>query len=265
MRKKNGILVLAVIGFLLAFTLSSDKDRFWFKGGHVSASEPQADEFSIPVLAYHSIANHPRNAYVITQADFEEQMAYLHEQHYESINLEQFTKLMKEKKAVAKKLVLITFDDGYANTYSAAFPILRKYGYTATAFVITDWLGGRNFMSWQQAEKLQQAGWDIMPHSRSHPELPRLSEEQQYDEISGSRAAIELKLHSRADIFAYPYGLRSETTLEQLGNAGFTYAFTFDNGLTSSEQDPLSLKRMVVSRGETLFQFSHRLHEHAME
>lgn len=260
-----GRLTLTAAVFLFSFTLFTVKDMFWFTGGHAFASGPLADEFTIPVLTYHSIADHPHNAYVTTPAKFQEEMKYLNDHHYQTINLAQFSLLMEQKKAVKANLVLITFDDGYANAYQTAFPILQKYGFTAVAFVITDWLGGHDFMSWQQAGDLQLAGWDIMPHSRTHPQLPLLSPQRQFDEISGSRATIEEKLGSTANAFAYPYGHRSKTTMELLQKAGYSYAFSFDNGLTTSNQNPLSLKRLVISRSESMRQFIDQLHTRQAE
>ncbi|BBH20749.1 hypothetical protein Back11_20940 [Paenibacillus baekrokdamisoli] len=255
MKKLFLLLIVLYIGYFAFFSIENEI------GYNTIETSLTAGEFTIPVLTYHSISDHSSSEYAVTREKFEQQMAYLHSHGYRALTLAQFELYMKQQKPVDEKCVLLTFDDGYANNYDVAFPILKKYGYTATLFVITDWVNSKPYMKWTQIKELHQAGWDIMPHSRTHPHLPLETAAKQKDEILGSKKAIEHILHSKVDAFAYPYGHRSQMTVDLIHNNGYSYAFTFDDGLTSSGQNPYLLKRLIVSGKEPLQTFIKRLNQ----
>lgn len=252
------ILVLLLFLYIGYYSLYSIEDEIAFT---TIQAAPSLDGggFTIPVLTYHSITDQSGSEYAVNTGQFSKQMKYLHSHGYHSINLKQFDTYMKQGKPAADKLVLLTFDDGYSNNYEKAFPILEKYGYTATLFVITDWVNSKPYMNWTQIKALEKAGWDIMPHSRTHPHLPLESKANQQQEIAGSKIAIERILKTDAFAFAYPYGHRSQTTMDVVQDSGYRYAFTFDDGITSSSQNPYLLKRLIVSGNEPLKTFTRRL------
>jgi peptidoglycan/xylan/chitin deacetylase (PgdA/CDA1 family) len=255
MRKIIALLVVLYIGYFAIFRVEDEIAYSTIQ----AAPSPAAGEFTIPVLTYHSITDQAGSEYEVTAAQFNLQMAYLHSHGYHSISLKQFDTFMKRGMSVPDKLVLITFDDGYRNNYDMAFPILKKYGYTAALFVITDWVNSKPYMSWTQIKALEKGGWDIMAHSRTHPHLPLQSKARQQKEIAGSKIAIERIVKTSAFAFAYPYGHRSQTTMDLVQESGYLYAFTFDDGLTTSSQNPYLLKRLIVSGNEPLRTFSRRL------
>ena len=183
LRKILALLLVLYIGY---FTIFRVEDEIAFSTVQAAPS-PAAGEFTIPVLTYHSITDQAGSEYEVTAKQFNLQMAYLHSHGYHSINLKQFDTFMKRGMPVPDKLVLITFDDGYRNNYDMAFPILKKYGYTAALFVITDWVNSKPYMSWTQIKALKKGGWDIMAHSRTHPHLPLQSKARQQKEIAGSK------------------------------------------------------------------------------
>ncbi len=214
----------------------------------------------IPVLCYHSIADQGSdNEYVVSPARFREQMKWLHDEGYESISLQQFQQLMTGKAKPTGHEVLITFDDGYKNNYVDALPVLKQYGYQATEFIVTNWVGGSGYLTWEQVKALHAAGWDIMSHTRTHPYLPLHTAKSQTDEIAGSKAAIERHLGTEVTAIAYPYGLRSEETMKLAKQSGYVYAFTFDDGWTSSSQNPYLLKRLFISGDMDLAAFQHKM------
>ena len=92
-----------------------------------------ASNDSVPVIAYHQICNNSK----ITPALFEEQMRFLKESGYSTVSLDEFHSLITGKNRVTGKHILITFDDGFADNLIYAYPILKKYGFTAVVFLIT--------------------------------------------------------------------------------------------------------------------------------
>lgn len=115
--------------------------------------------------------------------------------------------------------VALTFDDGFRSVHQAALPILREEGATATLFLTTGFVGGRNdwpsqpawaprmdMMDWDQVEALHAAGWEVQAHTGTHPDLRQLPDADVRAEMEAADTAIEARLGSRPDQFAYPYG-----------------------------------------------------------
>lgn len=257
--RKWPIILIAVIGLISSLLIMADS--LFFYQTH-AASDPKQTQVEVPVLNYHSVSTKATNKYVVTPEQFNEQMMALHDLGYTSINMQQFDALMKGKIKNTGKFVLITFDDGYADNYKQAFPIMQQYGFTGTMFVITNWVGSGPYATWKELSELHKAGWDIMPHTRSHPDLPLMSSKEQTDEIAGSKQAIEKNLHEKVNAMAYPYGLRSRETVKIAKKCGYEYAFTFEDGWTSSSQNQLLLKRIIVSGTDDLTTFRQKLQNH---
>ena len=123
----------------------------------------------------------------------------------------------------ARNRVALSFDDGMRSVHDAALPILREEGATATLFLTTGYVGVDNdwpsqppsaprlpMMDWDQVEALHAAGWDVQAHTRSHPDLRALSDDEIREEMEAADAAIEGHLGHRPDQFAYPYGYADE-------------------------------------------------------
>ncbi|WP_253957550.1 polysaccharide deacetylase family protein [Paenibacillus oleatilyticus] len=223
-------------------------------------SAQAASSIRIPVLNYHSITVDPGNRATIAPDKFEEQMRYLADEGYTTLTLQQFTDILGGKEKPPEKPILLTFDDGYADNYEHAYPLLKKLKFNATLFMVPGFVGDGYYLDWEQVKAMKEAGWDIQPHSMSHPNLPKLSVKKQTYEITESRRLIEEQLGTTADIFCYPYGESNRTTLNLLKENKFRYAFTIDQGWASSDQDPLKLKRLFVN-GEASMKAWKRLLE----
>ncbi|NOU74099.1 polysaccharide deacetylase family protein [Paenibacillus sp. LMG 31458] len=198
------------------------------------------------MLNYHSIGVEPGNTYVLHPDMLARQMDYLAAHHYTPLTLGDFARIIEKKQPSPERPVLLTFDDGYANNAEVAMPILQRHGFPATLFLSPGFIGQPGYLSWPQVKELSAAGWDIAPHSMTHPHLPQLSIEQQREEITESRRRIEQALGRSADVFAYPFGEYNEDTLKILKNEAFRYAFTTKEGDASPNQSPYELSRIVV-------------------
>jgi peptidoglycan/xylan/chitin deacetylase (PgdA/CDA1 family) len=219
---------------------------------------PQAN--SVPVLMYHRIIPAPRwskDHFLGTHVkDFHRQMRALAFLGYQSRCFREIVEAHSNHLALPRRTVSITFDDGYRCTEEVALPILSSLGYSATVFVVSGCVGGVNawdvatgylsldLMDWDSLRRLQQQGWEIGGHTRSHPHLDRLSDAGAYAEILACKQAIEANLGIPASTFCYPYGDYRSSTPSLVRLAGFHGACTTRSGLARRQNDPFLQPRV---------------------
>ncbi|MHC5065818.1 MAG: polysaccharide deacetylase family protein [Planctomycetota bacterium] len=165
-------------------------------------------------------------------------MACLAEQGFRGSSLSDALKLYRAEGHWPERSVAITFDDGYENNLLEAQPVLARYGFTASIYLISghigqahDWeqpppdLGRRSILDWAQVRELADSGWEIGAHTRTHPNLRELEAKALEEEITGSKHDIEQKLGCPVETFAYPGGFSStgaETVVAREFTAGCT-------------------------------------------
>lgn len=146
-----------------------------------------------------------------------------------------------------RRTVALTFDDGRDNFYTEAFPRLSRYGYTATVFVVTGWIGKKGYLHGAQLRELHSAGITIGSHTCSHLHLPDLEPAQMKMEIERSKEILEQHLQTPATLFCYPFGGFNSQAVEFVRAAGYKAAFTTNRGLRGTNQDLFSLRRIRMS------------------
>lgn len=163
-------------------------------------------------------------------------------------------RMLNESGNKIKDKVSITFDDGYEDVFTEAYPILKKYGIKACVFInnVPDdngdfgYLDGKKLLNLKQIRMLKRAGWDIGYHTKTHPDLSKLSEKDLNVEITESKKKVERSLGFRLDYFAYPHGEFNKSVLQIVQKAGFKYAFTANGGKYSPKSQPLKVSRVLV-------------------
>jgi peptidoglycan/xylan/chitin deacetylase (PgdA/CDA1 family) len=181
---------------------------------------------SLAVLTYHSLDT-SGSVVSVSPESFAAQISALAESGFRGVSLRDALIHRESHKAWPERSVALTFDDGYANFYEVAAPALAARDFTATVFVVSGHIGGRNdweqppaglgsrpMLSWSQLSELSSAGIEIGAHTRRHKDLRRLSTLEARDEIGGSRAEIEDRLGRPVESFAYPFGYVSPDALE---------------------------------------------------
>jgi len=156
-------------------------------------------------------------------------------------------------KPLPEKPLIITFDDGYADNYYNAFPLLKKYGFKATFFIITDFIDQRrpDFMTWKQIEEMAQAGMEIGAHGRDHSDLKGRPLDYLVWQILGSRQTLEAHgIEPR--FFSYPFGHYDDEVIKVLHSAHFWGAVTVHPGTLQTYEDVFRLKRIRVNGRESL-------------
>ena len=151
--------------------------------------------------------------------------------------------------------VILSFDDGWEDQLTYALPILQKYRYTATFFIVTNYVGLRDFLSWSQLRQLYLAGMIIGSHSRSHPFLDRITNPNLLEsEIVESKLTIEQHLGSSVNEFAYPYGAYNQAIIAMVEKAGYRAARADYPGVWHSNNDRYFLSAVTAPADVTAFE-----------
>jgi peptidoglycan/xylan/chitin deacetylase (PgdA/CDA1 family) len=219
------------------------------------------------ILMYHSVGNSGA-FFNVTSEDFNEQMSYLSRKKYTVVSLSEFVARLRAGKSVAGH-VAITFDDGYKDFATEALPILRRYNFPASVFLISDFLGKlyttsdgvtMPILSLVEAQKAEQGGRvEYFPHTARHLILDSVPLADAIGDIESSKAYIAEHFHSSADIFAYPKGRYTREVVEYLRTGNFAGAVTVREGLVKPASDPFLLPRLSVDSSTSLAQFKGKL------
>ena len=212
-----------------------------------------ADGFqTVPILTYHRFAENCSSPLCMPTKTFELQMRYLKENDYHVITAEELVAFLEYRRGIPKKSVLITMDDGYRSVYKIAYPILKKYGYKATLFVYTSFVGvSKMAITWDQLKEMQTSGFTVGSHTIHHSDLtnPKAGESEQEhiarlrEELSGSKKIIDRKLGQDTYFLAYPFGYYDQRSIQMAKAAGYKLAMSVKRGGNPFFANPLTLRR----------------------
>jgi len=221
----------------------------------------------IPILLYHSIDN-SGSSISITPKEFKTHMEYLKYNGYQTISLLQFVEWLYVDSNSPTKKAVITFDDGFKNNHTEAFPVLRKHGFTATIFLATDYINGISswdkdksipevpMLSWDEIREMSDNGIDFGSHSCSHRYLTRISKGELEAELLNSKSIIEARLKKPVRFLCHPYGDTNHRTQRIAKECGYLGAFGgLDFSLKNSSDNLYDLKRVGTAHFSSLQDF----------
>ena len=217
----------------------------------------------IPILAYHSL-DESGSVISLSPEVFRSQMEFIHRRGYRVYTVSQYTDLIKGGGKKGRSAVVLTFDDGFANFLTTAAPILREYGYRATIYIPTDFIGRRSdftslldlpILSGSALRNLAEEGFEIGSHSLSHPDLTGLTSENARDEIVRSKKDLENLTGKEVKTFCYPRGYYNREVVKLVENAGYQSAVSLRAGNRNRRADIHSLYRIVLGPGDSLDYF----------
>lgn len=238
----------------------------------------RASGCGVPILMYHSIssaAEHGVTPYyrtVTTPEVFALQMRLLAESGYEVLTLSQALARLSASRRVedgthtGKPLntsfkrapVVVTFDDGFRDFYTTAFPIMERHGFKATVFLSTAFIGGRfltggECLGIREIQELSAQGIEFGSHTVNHPQLRDLARSEVLAELVVSKGEIENIVSQEVTSFSYPFQFPEEDRVfvRELGDlmtaAGYRSGVTTAIGTASRDDDPRFLKRLPVN------------------
>lgn len=235
----------------------------------LNLTEAMTPTTPIPILLYHSVSDNPSPDAAlcsVTPAALVRQLSYLADQGYEAMTVSQLACALRGMSKLTERLVVITFDDGFADFYTTALPALEKCGFAATLYVTTGHIqdqgdrAGANrpglMLSWDQLLEARARGIEIGAHSHTHPELDTLLPRTARSEIELSKALLEDRLQSEVASFAYPYGYASTRVRRMVCEAGYQSACAVKKMLSHPGDDLYLLKRLVILPSTSLDSFA---------
>lgn len=264
------ILFLALSFFLLFFLRFSFRYGWW--AAAVDYKQPR-------ILMYHMISA-PRkgakfNGLRVAPAEFEKQLKWLKDNSWHFVTMKQ---LIENNDTLPPKSVALTFDDGFEDNYTNAFPIMKKYGAVGTLYLVVD----RHQRDWstnkkahhntgelmrepklsdaQVTEMIHSGVFELGAHTITHANLANLSSDEKRSEIEGSKTQLEELFATHVGSFAYPFGIYDQQDVEITKKTGFRSAVTTEAGISKNiHDDPLELKRVKISGKDNFLAFRMRI------
>ena len=247
----------------------------------------QESRLRVPILMYHAITDDAEpgvRAYFrlnTPPALFRDHMQILKDEGFRVVDLHTAISLLNSGRSLAKangtkgrrpsslrseppRIAVITFDDGFNDFLTAAWPVLQRCGFPGSVFLPTNFIGrerrsfkGRPCLNWFEVRQLCLAGVSFGSHTVNHPKLWKLDHSTLQHELRDSRKAIEDKLGKRVDTFAHPYAFPSIDSAyvvrlrEALGQSGYSFGVTTSLGCVREGDDQLTLKRLPVNGADS--------------
>lgn len=243
-------------------------DAYYWKGVRcqIVSKERLCKEFgaAIPVLTFHCIERALAPAtkqYCVPPKRFRRFMSLLAAARYATVSVSDLLASPQPKKTI-----LLTFDDGYDDFFTEAFPVLQALGFGATVFLVVGHIGGTNMwdrvhghperrlLDTARIRELSQYGIEFGSHSLTHPLLTSLSDSELRSELIDSKARLEDLLGKSVQAFAYPWGDVDARVRASVAQAGYKAAFTIDEGLNFWDDKYLA-RRVNVTGDDTIVDF----------
>lgn len=237
----------------------------------MTVTEGQAP--ACPIFMYHNIAQAPRGlrrwrSLYVSPGTFARQMWLLRRMGYTGLSMSDAMPYLRGERS--GRIAVVTLDDGYVDNLEAALPVLQRYGFTATCYVVSGSIGRYNdwdadklgvqkpLMTTAQIRAWHAGGMEVGAHTRSHPHLTQCNEARLHDEIAGSKADLEDQLGAPVTQFCYPYGDMNDRVADITRAAGYAAATTTQRGRAVVGTDLWRLPRVQVARHHVLPQFAMR-------
>lgn len=213
----------------------------------------------VPIFEYHDLSEKPSNSktfhspYVLLKTKFFEQMRWLYQNGYKTLTIDDLL-----SGNMPEKSVILTFDDGHISNYKLAFPILKKFNFLGTFFIVPQFIGKKSCISKKHILEMHEEGMKFGSHSLTHPFLLSLSKEKVMQELLESKSKIESILKIKINHFSVPYGFYDKYLVRHVENAGYKSLVTEDFGYYKPNNSSFQiLPRFTVKSHIALSRFVH--------
>jgi peptidoglycan/xylan/chitin deacetylase (PgdA/CDA1 family)/glycosyltransferase involved in cell wall biosynthesis len=229
---------------------------------------------NIPVLMYHRVVEASpagsRHGIWVGAREFDSQLRSLKARNYTPITFRQYRAFLRDGRPLPQKPILLTFDDGYEDNYTVAFPLLQRYGFPAVVFLVADFSRRTNFwdpdepsaplLAADQIREMDRAGIEFGSHTVSHPHLTRIGRRQVQEELRRSKACVEELIGRPVYSLCYPYGDLNGSVKEDLFATGYEFGVAGDSGPLRFGDDPGEVRRAQVFPDTDRFGFWKKTH-----
>ncbi len=216
----------------------------------------------VPILTYHYIGENPipddkaRDNLSVSPDKFDQELGILQKNGYHPISLDTLYAALKGGLLPSKPIV-ITFDDGYIDFYTNAFPIIKRYGFVVISFIPTGLMNQGYYLGWDQIKQMDASGLvSFQAHSVQHANLLMLTGDQLKYQVTESKRVLEEKLGKKVNFMAYPYGSSNALTWQAAKDAGYFGALGTWYGTTESEGTVFDMPRVKIAGSWSIDQFA---------
>ena len=217
----------------------------------------------IPVLLYHAVGDDrsgPHGPFTCSVRSFRDQMAWVADQGYSTITVGELGRALTGARPLPSKPLAITFDDGLADFWDNALPVLRAHGYASTMFVTTAgmWdrrprgLAGRPTMSREQVSHLPACGVEVASHGHEHPQLDLVRRQRVVHELRTSKDLLEQVVQHEVSSFAYPHGYSTRLIRRMVAEVGYSFACAVRNEVSHLDDDRFALARVMLTSDQSV-------------
>jgi len=212
------------------------------------------------VLCYHRFGDNVSDGTTIKTAKFEQQINYMRDNGYTIIPMSQFLDWKLRDGTVPEKSVVITIDDGHITTYTAAYPLIKKYKVPVTLFIYPSAISNASYaMTWDQLTKMRDSGADIQSHTYWHPNFKtekKKNTPEEYQKIvtiqlKKSKEKLNEKLSLNITTLAWPFGIYDEF-LQQESRKYYSAAFSIEERTVTKQDDNTHLPRYMITHQSNL-------------
>jgi peptidoglycan/xylan/chitin deacetylase (PgdA/CDA1 family) len=216
-----------------------------------------------PILMYHRVdTDRPADAVgrelTVSPEQFREQLAYLRSEGITPVSMAQMEQRLEHGQPL-DHIVVVTFDDGYADQYSYAVPLLHAAGGDATFYIITGEIGRARHLTWSQLRAMAAEHMDIAAHGVEHDDLSLMTPAQQAYQIDSSVQTLQRCLHEPVESYAYPSGRFNRATLKLVRQAGIALAVTTDPAYVLAPENRFEMSRVRVRGDWSIHDFAAAL------
>jgi peptidoglycan/xylan/chitin deacetylase (PgdA/CDA1 family) len=257
-------------GFVAANEFKNLCGSYGVKPGKLDAGTiPQITATQIPIIELHGVENSPMGRYEISAGALDYMCGTLKNMGYETITLVDLYNHFAKGTKLPAKPVIITADDGYQSMYTTAFPILKKYKYKMTVFLITSYIGDnektrrlndfdsgvenipqRAMLTWPEVGQMSKYGCEFQSHSWSHSIMSNIPIDSAKFELIQSKHDIEVHTGKPVIFIAWPHGASSNEVISLLPQTGYVGALNASGGVQSlTSIDFSSLNRVEIVSG----------------
>lgn len=258
-RRRRALGSMAALGFALGLALGTAHSGS--PSGVPAAASPEVGEDvpmvtgfdgPVPMLMYHAIAEPPAGApypeLFVAPAELRDQVRALARAGFHGVTLSDVLSAWHEGTPIARRPVVLTFDDGLRSQHSEALPTLQALGWPGVLNLKVESLRQGELTDGMVRDMLD-AGWELGSHTFTHTDVTSLSGADLEREVAGSRGWLEERFGVPVNTFCFPAGRYDASTLAAVESAGYLAATTTEPGLATSTQD-MRLRRIRVDAGD---------------
>ena len=204
--------------------------------------------YHVPILDYHRVGVFKGDHVPTVSAEaFERQLRWIARWRYRVVGLEEIVRGLEQGAPMPRRTTAITFDDGYEETYTIAWPLLKRFGFPAIVFVTPGEVGLPGFATWEQVQAMAQDGMTIGSHTMHHSYLPLLQPDRLPEELIHSKQVLEERIRRPVQFLSYPIGGYTPEAQRVAQQAGYLAACTTNRAASRHTLDRFALRRIKIT------------------